>query len=106
MKPTPPYYQLENIGIRITPQDGKYLPLGIDSVVYSTAIESDNPELVLAQNAYHMFHRAEFNQLMRCPTYSSHWNGWKTTTGLLGYIFERAQLNPTVTTEQPSLIEE
>ena len=48
---TSPYYQLENIGIRITPQDGKHLPLGIDSVVYSTAIESDNPELLLHRNA-------------------------------------------------------
>ena len=98
---TPPYYQLENIGIRITPQDGKYLPLGIDSVVYSTAIESDNPELALAQKRnISCLHRAEFlNQLIpsNAQLIAVTGTAGKTTTvGLLGYIFERAQLNPTV----------
>ena len=98
---TSPYYQLENIGIHITPQDGKHLPLGIDSVVYSTAIESDNSELILAQKRnISCFHRAEFlNQLIPSDAQLiavTGTAGKTTTVGLLGYIFERAQLNPTV----------
>ena len=75
--------------------------MGIDSVVYSTAIESDNPELVLARK-HHItcFHRAEFlNQLIPSDAQLiavTGTAGKTTTTGLLGYIFERAQLNPTV----------
>ena len=97
----PPYYQLENIGIQITPQDGNHFPLGIDSVVYSTAIESDNPELILAQKRnITCFHRAEFlNQLIPSDAQLiavTGTAGKTTTVGLLGYIFERAQLNPTV----------
>ena len=98
---TPPYNQLENIGIQIMPQNGKHLPLGIDSVIYSTAIESDNPELVLAQKrSITCLHRAEFlNQLIPSDAQLiavTGTAGKTTTVGLLGYIFERAKLNPTV----------
>ena len=98
---SPPYHQLEDIGIQITPQDGKHLPLSIDSVVYSSAIESDNPELILAQKRnISCFHRAEFlNQLIPSDAQLiavTGTAGKTTTVGLLGYIFERAGLNPTV----------
>ena len=98
---TNPYRQLERIGIQINPQDGHHLPAGVERVVYSTAIEPDNPELVYAQERnIPCLHRAEFlNQLI--PTNAqliavAGTAGKTTTVGLLGYIFEQAGLNPTI----------
>lgn len=96
-----PYRHLERIGIQINPQDSHQLPPNTECVVFSTAIEPDNPELVYAkEHKIPCFHRAEFlNQLIPSDAQLiavAGTAGKTTTVGLLGYIFEQAGLNPTV----------
>ena len=97
-----PYRELIASGIQITPQDGSGLltkdPL---DVVYSTAIEADNPDLMRAhEQGASLFHRAAFLRHL-IPAEAeviaiAGTAGKTTTTGLLGWIFEQAGLNPTV----------
>ena len=97
-----PYRELIASGIQITPQDGSGLltedPL---DVVYSTAIEADNPDLMRAhEQGASLFHRAAFLKHL-IPAEAeviaiAGTAGKTTTTGLLGWIFEQAGLNPTV----------
>jgi UDP-N-acetylmuramate--alanine ligase len=95
-----PFDVLENLGIRITPQDGSGISKETEMVVYSTAIESDNPDLTIAGDlGIPLLHRAEFlkeiigsGELIAVAGTA----GKTTTTGLLGWIFERLGKDPSV----------
>lgn len=51
---------LRRQGVRLFPQDGAGVTKGLDVVVYSTAIESDNPDLVAARACgVEVLHRSE-----------------------------------------------
>ncbi|QBG46217.1 hypothetical protein EGM51_01915 [Verrucomicrobia bacterium S94] len=91
---------LEQIGIRLYPQDGSALTEKTDAVVYSTAIEPGNPDLQQAGKLkIPILHRSEFlkeligdNKLIAVAGTA----GKTTTTGMLGWIFESLGLDPTV----------
>ncbi len=91
---------LEHLGIRIFPQDGSGITPETSQVVYSTAIESDNPDLQQARKLdIPLLHRAEFlkeligdDKLIAIAGTA----GKTTTTGLLGWIFETLGKDPSV----------
>ncbi|WP_372797824.1 Mur ligase domain-containing protein [Pontiella sp.] len=91
---------LEHLGISIFPQDGSGLSAATDAVVFSTAIESDNPDLLKAEELnIPRLHRSEFlrqlvgdNELIAVAGTA----GKTTTTGLLGWIFQCLEMDPSV----------
>lgn len=95
-----PFDVLEKLGIRITAQDGSGISKQTDKVVYSTAIEPDNPDLIAArEHGIPLFHRAAFlkelvgdGELIAVAGTA----GKTTTTGLLGWIFEYLGKDPSV----------
>ena len=95
-----PFDVLEQLGIRMTPQNGTGISTQTSTVVYSTAIESDNPDLTIArERGIPLLHRAEFlkeligdAELIAVAGTA----GKTTTTGLLGWIFEHLGRDPTV----------
>ena len=97
---TEPFKALENLGIRMVPQDGSGLSADTRQVVYSTAIESDNPDLIKAKElGIPLLHRADFlkeligdGELIDVAGTA----GKTTTTGLLGWIFEYLGKDPSV----------
>jgi UDP-N-acetylmuramate--alanine ligase len=91
---------LENLGIRIFPQDGSGISEQTEQVVFSSAIESDNLDLQQAnQLNTPLLHRAEFlkqlvgNKELIAVAGTA---GKTTTTGLLGWIFECLGKDPSV----------
>ncbi|MEN8255609.1 MAG: Mur ligase domain-containing protein, partial [Verrucomicrobiota bacterium] len=95
-----PFRSLGKLGIQIFPQDGSGISAGTKQVVYSTAIESNNPDLVKARELNTpLLHRAEFlkeligdGKLIAVAGTA----GKTTTTGLLGWIFECMGKDPSV----------
>lgn len=95
-----PFNVLEHLGIRMIPQDGTGISKQTTQVVYSTAIESDNPDLTVArERGIPLLHRAEFlkeligdGELIAVAGTA----GKTTTTGLLGWIFESLGMDPNV----------
>ena len=96
-----PYKELLNKNIAITPQDGSNISNNIDYVVYSSAIENDNLDLKKCKKLQlKCLHRSEFLKFL-IPNDAeliavTGTAGKTTTTGLIGWIFEYAKLNPTV----------
>lgn len=95
------FCHLEQLGICLYPQDGSGVNAQTSHLVYSTAIESDNPDLTAAKNLnIPLLHRAEFlNQLIDRDAELiavAGTAGKTTTTGMLGWIFDALGLNPTV----------
>ena len=94
------FQTLEKLGIRIFPQDGSGISKATTQVVYSTAIESDNPDLQQANRlGIPLLHRAEFlKQLIGGDNLIAVAGtaGKTTTTGLLGWIFQCLGKDPTV----------
>ena len=94
------FQSLEGLGIRIFPQDGSGIDSQTDLAVYSTAIESDNPDLLKARKlGVPLLHRAEFLQRLVGDAKLvavAGTAGKTTTTGLLGWIFEQLGLDPSV----------
>jgi UDP-N-acetylmuramate--alanine ligase len=94
------FQALEKLGIRIFPQDGSGISSETTHVVYSTAIESDNAELLRAKElGIPLLHRAEFlkelisdDDLIAVAGTA----GKTTTTGLLGWIFHCLGKDPSV----------
>jgi UDP-N-acetylmuramate--alanine ligase len=94
------FQALENLGVHIFPQDGSGISKLTDQVVYSTAIESGNPDLQQASlQGIPLLHRADFlkqligsNELIAVAGTA----GKTTTTGLLGWIFEYLGKDPSV----------
>ncbi|HEY5621913.1 MAG TPA: Mur ligase domain-containing protein [Pontiella sp.] len=92
--------KLHSQNIRIVPQDGSGIDRDTDTVVYSTAIEQDNPDLVKAESlAIPLLHRAEFlkelignDELIAVAGTA----GKTTTAGLLGWILECLGKDPSV----------
>ncbi len=95
-----PFRGLKKLGIQIFPQDGSGIRADTQHVVYSTAIESDNPDLVSAkERGIPPLHRAEFlkeligdSELIAVAGTA----GKTTTTGLLGWIFQCLGKDPSV----------
>lgn len=94
------FQSMEKLGIRIFPQDGSGITTATTHVVYSTAIEADNPDI---QKSNHLdislLHRAAFlkelignDELIAVAGTA----GKTTTTGLLGWIFEYLGKDPSV----------
>ncbi len=94
------FQALEKMDIRIFSQDGSGIDEQTHQVVYSTAIESDNPDLIKAKGLnIPLLHRAEFlkeligkDELIAVAGTA----GKTTTTGLLGWIFESLGKDPSV----------
>lgn len=91
---------LEAAGIALTPQDGSAVRPGTEAVVYSTAIEPDNPDLATARAlGIPCRHRAEVlaglaaNHPLLAVAGTA---GKTTTTGMLGWILEQTGADPTV----------
>lgn len=90
------FHCLEHLGVSIFPQDGSGISNETDIIVFSTAIESDNPDL---QNDIRKLHRSEFlkelvgdNELIAVAGTA----GKTTTTGMLGWIFQYLGNDPSV----------
>ncbi|MCF7848165.1 MAG: hypothetical protein K9M45_04885 [Kiritimatiellales bacterium] len=94
------FQALENLGIRIFPQDGSGITEATDAVVYSTAIESNNPDIQKSnQLGIPLLHRAEMlkeligdDELIAVAGTA----GKSTVTGLLGWIFQCLEKDPSV----------
>ena len=91
---------LEKLGITIVPQDGSGITPSTDAVVFSTAIEADNPDLVRARELnIPLLHRAEMLAKL-CEGKEviaiAGTAGKSTVTGLLGHIFQTLEKDPTV----------
>ena len=94
------FQTLEKLGIRIVPQDGSGITADTEQVVFSTAIESDNPDIQQSNRlSIPLLHRAEFlkhlignDELIAVAGTA----GKTTTTGLLGWIFECLGKDPSV----------
>ncbi|WP_372844950.1 Mur ligase domain-containing protein [Pontiella sp.] len=91
---------LDRLGIGLFPQDGTGIAEDTDQVVFSTAIESDNPEILKSNElGIPLLHRAEFlkqlvgdGELIAVAGTA----GKTTTTGLLAWIFECLGKDPNV----------
>jgi UDP-N-acetylmuramate--alanine ligase len=95
-----PYSELISQGIQIYKQDGSAITEKTDLVVFSTAIESDNPDLLKAHSlAIPLYHRAALLKTLVADhtlIAVAGTAGKTTTTGLLGWIFDQLGLDPTV----------
>ncbi len=96
----PVFGALRAAGIELTKQDGSAVDARTDAVVYSTAIEADNPEFIAAKKAgVPLRHRAEMlAELAREKTVLAVAGtaGKTTTTGMLGWALEQLGADPTV----------
>lgn len=97
--------RLQSRGIRIFPQDGSGIAADCAALIVSTAIESDNPDLLAAQQKkIPVLHRAEFlAQLMGaspCAAVTGT-SGKSTVTGMTGCIMECAGADPFVVNGAP-----
>ncbi|MDF7797991.1 Mur ligase domain-containing protein [Pontiellaceae bacterium B1224] len=91
---------LENLGVSIFDQDGSGIDKSTQQVVFSTAIESGNPDLIKAEEqSIPLLHRSEFlkqligdDELIAVAGTA----GKTTTTGMLGWIFQWLEKDPSV----------
>lgn len=91
---------LKNLGIGIFPQDGSGITKKTDLVVFSTAIESNNPDIQKSKSLnIPLLHRAEILATL-CEGKEviavAGTAGKSTVTGLLGHIFQTLEKDPTV----------
>ncbi len=101
------FQYLEKIGIKIFPQNGSGISEATDAVIYSTAIESDNPDIQKSKSlGIPLLHRAEMLAKL-CEGKEviavAGTAGKSTVTGLLGHIFQTLELDPTVYCGAPIL---
>ncbi len=110
-RPTTPvadiFQTLENMGITLFPQDGSGITADTNAVVYSTAIESDNPDIQKAKALnIPLLHRADMLAKL-CEGKEviavAGTAGKSTVTGLLGWIFQCLGKDPTVYCGAPVL---
>jgi UDP-N-acetylmuramate--alanine ligase len=91
---------LAQLGIRLLPQDGSGIGAHTEQVVFSTAIEPGNPDLLAAERfGIPLLHRAGFlkeligsDRLIAVAGTA----GKTTTTGMLGWLLENLGMDPTV----------
>ncbi len=97
--------QLEKCGVGLYAQDGSGVRDGADVVVVSTAIEDDNPDLVVARElGLPVLHRSEvLAELVAGKTCVAvaGTSGKSTVTGMVGWILEQAGLDPFVVNGAP-----
>lgn len=89
--------ELSEQGFRLVPQDGKGLPDVLDTVIYSAAVEPDNPDLMAAQSRHiQILSRAQwlaeiFNQKKGIAVSGT--SGKSTVTGMIAQILETAGMD-------------
>lgn len=94
------FRKLSRLGINCLPQNGSGLENGVDIVVVSAAVEESNPDIKRAQErGIPIVNRAAllavlFNDLRGIAIGGT--NGKTTVTGMVGWILDRAGLDPTV----------
>lgn len=94
------FRKLAALGMRILPQDGRGVTSDRTGVVFSTAIEADNPDLSAARSlGIPLLHRAEL--LAHCCRNAklvgvAGTSGKTTVTGMLGWVLEQTGLDPVV----------
>ena len=96
-----PYKELEKLGIKIFFDDGSYETSKNTLVVFSSAIELNNKDLIKAdKNNLKKLHRIDFLKELIPKDAEiiaiTGTAGKTTTTGLLSWIFENHNLNPSV----------
>ncbi|MGB2578410.1 UDP-N-acetylmuramate--alanine ligase [Elusimicrobium simillimum] len=98
----PVFKALRDLGAVIFPQDGSGIDETTELVVVSSAIESDNPELVKAQSlGINLMHRSELlaSHVAKNKTIAiSGTSGKSTTTAMLFDILMAADMSPSVIT--------
>ncbi|NOU36219.1 MAG: hypothetical protein HOO88_05575 [Kiritimatiellaceae bacterium] len=103
----PIFNTLEKLGVRIVPQDGSGITADTNAVVYSTAIESDNPDIQQSKLLnIPLLHRADMLAKL-CEGKEviavAGTAGKSTVTGMLGWIFQCLGKDPTVYCGAPVL---
>ena len=92
--------KLQQAGVTFFKQDGSAISRNTTGLILSTAIESDNPELLAAiEHKVPRLHRSEMlAQLVRDQTCIAiaGTSGKTTTTGMVGYVLEAIGQDPTV----------
>jgi len=94
------YRGLTKVGVRCFPQDGSGLTAEIKSVVFSTAIEADHPELQKAKElGCRVIHRSELlahlcSQMRTIAVAGT--SGKSTTAAMLFHILKKAGLDPSL----------
>ncbi len=94
------FHKLSHLGVKNLPQDGTGPANGADIVVVSSAIEETNPDIKSArERGIPIVNRATllaelFNDLQGIAVGGT--NGKTTVTGMVGWILDRAGLDPTV----------
>lgn len=92
--------KLQALGVKFFAQDGSGISGDCSGLVISTAIESDNPEILTArQHGIPQLHRSEMlAQLVENKTTIAiaGTSGKTTTTGMVGYALEQLNLDPNV----------
>lgn len=92
--------RLSAAGVRLVPQDGSAITQSTASVAVSTAIEKENPDLAAAERlGVRVIHRAallaELAHGKKCIAVTGT-SGKTTVTGLIGWILEQLDCDPTV----------
>jgi UDP-N-acetylmuramate--alanine ligase len=94
------FQSLQHQGIKLFPQDGSGVNEDTDYVVVSTAIEEDNPDIKKARSLLiPILHRAKLLSEIFNPSFGiavGGTSGKSTVTGMISFILEQANLNPTV----------
>ena len=93
--------QLHGLGIRLLPQDGSAIAPGLDRFVYSTAVESDTPEMKAAralgiERIARPALLAELVNAGRPGVAIAGTSGKSTITGMVGWLTREAGLPATV----------
>jgi len=99
--------KLELAGVRLSAQDGTAITAQTSGIVISTAIESDNPDMLAAKRLnIPVIHRAEMLASLvegkKCVAVTGT-SGKSTTTGMIGWVLEQLGADPTVVNGAPVL---
>ena len=94
------FHKLESQGIKLSPQDGTGVDEETDFIVISSAVEEDNPDLIIAmQRNIQIIRRSDllgslFNNKHGIAIGGS--NGKTTVCGMVSWILDKAGHDPTV----------
>ena len=110
IKKTPLVEKLQHKGIEVTIGHSNKCPEHIDLAVYTSCINSENPEIItLRSRGVKLISRGEllaelFNDRLGVAVAGTH--GKTTTTALIGHILKSCELDPTIAVgaEVPSLL--
>ncbi len=94
------FHKLESQGIKLSPQDGTGVDKETDVIVVSSAVEENNPDLIIAMQRNIQITRR--SDLLGCLFNNKHGiaiggsNGKTTVCGMTSWILDRAGHDPTV----------